>query len=222
MSTIVVRFYGPARDLVGEPSITLDITNGETVATVAQRLQQRYPRFGEARGIRLAVNRAYVSTEHGLVDGDEVAVIPPVSGGAAVPRVALVREAIDTDRLVKDMSDPRAGAVVTFSGSVRRETCGDKILAALDYEAYEEMAVKQLTTIREQAMGRFDLLDAAVIHRLGRVPLGEVSILVVAAAAHRGPAFDACGFIVDAVKADAPIWKKDVWTDGSVTWVDPS
>ncbi|MFQ5422971.1 MAG: molybdenum cofactor biosynthesis protein MoaE [Phycisphaerae bacterium] len=221
MPTIVVRFYGPARDLVGEPSITLDIANGETVAAVAQRLEKRYPHFREARGIRLAVNRAYVPTDHCLVDGDEVAVIPPVSGGATTPRVALVREAIDADRLVKDMSDPRAGAVATFSGTVRCETCGDKILAALDYEAYDEMAIRQLTAIRGRAVDRFDILDAAVIHGLGRVPLGEVSILVVVAAAHRGPAFDACRFIVDAVKADAPIWKKDVWTDGSVAWVDP-
>ena len=136
-------------------------------------------------------------------------------------RVALVREPIEVDPLVRDMHDDRAGAVATFIGTVRRETRGDQALAALEYHAYEDMALEQMDVIRRRALDEFDILDAAVIHRLGRLELGVASIAVVVVSEHRAAAFDACRWILDAVKADAPIWKKDVWPDGSMTWVDP-
>ena len=136
-------------------------------------------------------------------------------------RVALVREPIEVDALIRDMHDDRAGAVAAFTGTVRRETRGDRALAALEYHAYEDMALEQMDVIRRRALDDFDILDAAVIHRLGRLELGVPSIAVVVVSAHRAAAFDACRWILNAVKADAPIWKKDVWADGSMTWVDP-
>ena len=221
MPTITIKFYGPARDVAGGPSMPLDIEDGQTVEDVARQLGERFPRLRDAVGVRLAVNRAYVPMDHALADGDEVAVIPPVSGGAPSPRIALIREPIDVAALVEDLQDENAGAVASFTGTVRRETQGDRVLVALDYHAYEDMALEQLRHIRERALADFDILDAAVVHRLGRLELGAASIAVVAVAPHRAPAFDACRRMLDAVKADAPIWKKDVWADGSLTWVDP-
>ncbi|MFQ5412080.1 MAG: molybdenum cofactor biosynthesis protein MoaE [Phycisphaerae bacterium] len=223
MPEIVIRFYGPARDLAGEEALPIEIDAGQTVGDVAGVLAERYPKLGAALGIRLAVNRAYVALDQVLADGDEVAVIPPVSGGAPLPRVALTREAIDTDALADEMRRDEAGAIATFVGVVRADTSEDgKTLSALEYHAYEEMAVEQMQAIRRRAGERFEILDAAIVHRLGRLDRGEASIAVIVVSAHREPAFDACRWIVDAIKTDVPIWKKDVWADGSNGWVDPT
>ncbi len=137
-------------------------------------------------------------------------------------RVALIREKIDVTALTAEMHGHEAGAVATFLGTVRAETKDGKTLAALDYHAYEEMAIEQMNAIRRKAGERFEILDAAIIHRLGRLSLGETSIAVVVVSAHRAAAFDACRWIVDAVKTDVPIWKQDVWSDGTREWVDPT
>jgi molybdopterin synthase catalytic subunit len=222
MPRIKVSFFGPARDLAGEPSISLDIDEGETVGGVARRLAEKYPRLGAALGLRLAVNRAYVPLDRTLSDGDEIAVIPPVSGGAPSPRVGITRDPIDLSAMVRQLQTDGAGAVVLFLGTVRAESQDQRTLVALDYYAYEEMALEQLGDIRYRAMTKYDILDAAIVHRLGRIELGEVSIAIVVGSAHRVPAFKACHWLIDAVKTDAPIWKKDIWADGSQTWVDPT
>jgi len=136
-------------------------------------------------------------------------------------RVALVHKPIDMDALARPLHRPEAGAVVTFAGTVRAESDGGRTLSALEYHAYEEMALDQMRAIRDKAGGRFEILDAVVVHRLGRVALGETSVAVVVVAAHRPEAFDACRWIIDMVKTDVPIWKKDIWSDGTTTWVDP-
>ncbi len=222
MIEIVVQFYGPARDLAGEDAVTLEIDAGLTVGDVAGKLSERYPKLGAAVGIRLAVNRTYVAMNHVLVDRDEVAVIPPVSGGAPLPRVFLTREPIETDALVAEMRRDEAGAIATFVGVVRAETSDDgRTLSGLEYHAYEEMALEQMWAIHRRAGERFEILDAAIVHRLGRLDLGESSIAILVVSAHRTAAFDACRWIVDEIKADVPIWKKDVWADGSAGWVNP-
>jgi molybdopterin synthase catalytic subunit len=111
---------------------------------------------------------------------------------------------------------------VTFAGTVRAEVSGDRHLAALEYEAYEVMAAEQLESVRQRALKSFAILDAVIVHRLGRLELGETSIFVVVASGHRADAFEACRWIVDAVKTDVPIWKKNIWTDGKTEWVDPT
>ncbi|HWL94048.1 MAG TPA: MoaD family protein [Phycisphaerae bacterium] len=230
MPTVTVRFFGPARDLAGESSIEMEIAPGETAGGVFAKLGERYPKLhralasaaGSGPMTRPAVNRTYVPLSHVLKDGDEVAIIPPVSGGAPVPRVQLVREPIDERALIEEMSGSEAGAIASFIGIVRAEEKGGRALRALDYHAYEDMAPAQMKAIREAALEKFDILDAALVHRLGLLGIGEASIVVVVASAHRAAAFDACRWIVEQVKVDVPIWKQDVWGDGTQEWVEPS
>lgn len=200
----------------------MEISPGESVGAVAGRLSEAYPRLGKALGIRLAVNRAYVALDHVLKEGDEIAVIPPVSGGAPDTRTCLTRDVINEAELMAQLRKNDAGALATFAGTVRAETSDGRRLVALEYDAYDAMASEQLESLRQRAMKSFAILDAIVVHRLGRLELGETSILVVVAAAHRADAFEACRWIVDAVKADVPIWKKNIWTDGKAEWVDPT
>ena len=137
-------------------------------------------------------------------------------------RVALIREPIDLRRMTDALARPDAGAMATFVGTVRAESGDGKSLVALDYSAYDAMAIEQMTALRNRAIQRFALRDAAIVHRLGRLALGEASIAVVVVSGHRPEAFAALPWIVDAVKADVPIWKQDVWSDGTRTWVDPT
>lgn len=220
MPRIHIRFFGPARDLAGAADLSLDVEDNTTVGQIAGVIAENYPDLGRAIGVRLAVNREYVALDRILRDRDEVAVIPPVSGGAELPRVNLTTDPIDVAELTHEMQRHEAGAVATFVGTVRAETPGEKELTALDYTAYDDMAIEQLKAIRRKAGEKFAILDAAIVHRLGRVPLGDASIAVVVVAAHREGAFDALRYIVDTVKSDAPIWKKDHWSDGSESWVN--
>jgi len=222
MPNITVRFFGPARDAAGTDRAALTLDDGATVGEAAAVLAEKYPQLGSSLGIRLAVNRAYVALDHVLAEADEVAVIPPVSGGSGVDRVRLTRDVIDVEALAADMQSNEAGAIITFVGTVRAERSDARTLAALDYHAYEDMAVEQLRAIRRHAGEKFEILDAAIVHRLGKLALGDASITIVVAAAHRAAAFDATRWIIDAVKADVPIWKKDVWADGETSWVDPT
>lgn len=135
----------------------------------------------------------------------------------------LTREPIAAAALAAEVAAPGAGAIVTFEGTVRQERRGDGVaLDALDYSAYEEMAAEQLETLCRTARQRFDILAAHCIHRLGRIEVGAVSVAVAVAAAHRVAAFDACRWIIDELKRDAPIWKKDLWADGRADWTAPN
>src|SRR5262245_4539723 len=205
MASITVKFFGPARSIAGTDSISLDIAQEETVGQVAGRLAERYPRLGEALGVRLAVNRTYVALSRTLADGDEVAVIPPVSGGSPTAMVSITHDVIDVAELSEVLQQHASGAVVTFVGTVRAESADGKELTALDYAAYEEMALGQMREIRTRAIAQFDILDAALVHRVGRLGLGEASIAVAVVSAHRTDAFEACRWIVDRVKMDVPI-----------------
>ncbi len=221
MPHVTIRFFGPARDLTGETGTTLSLSDGDTVGVAAGLLAEKYPRLGASLGLRLAVNRQYVPLDHPLADGDEIAVIPPVSGGAGGDRVKLSRDPIDAAVMASEMTRDEAGAVATFVGVVRAEEKDGRTLDALDYHAYEEMAMEQMHDIRRRAGEKFDILDCAVAHRLGLLRIGEASIAVVVTSAHRAAAFDACRWIVDAIKDDVPIWKQDVWVDGTKSWVEP-
>lgn len=131
----------------------------------------------------------------------------------------LTRDPIDLTALLAALRDERAGAVASFLGVVRAEQSADgRKLTALEYEAYEAMALEQMNALCAQAARDHEILAAVIVHRLGRVPLGEASVAVAAAAAHRAAALDACRSLIDRLKADLPIWKKDVWSDGSTTW----
>ena len=139
-----------------------------------------------------------------------------------VDRIEILGEAIDVAEVTAWVSDPAAGGIVTFLGTTRSETSDDgRALVALEYEAYAEMAHKQLTALAAEARRRWPIAKLAIVHRTGRVALGEPSVLIAVACPHRGEAFDACRWIIDALKKDVAIWKKEAWGDGSGSWVHP-
>jgi molybdopterin synthase catalytic subunit/molybdopterin converting factor small subunit len=170
----------------------------------------------------IAVNQQYSARERTLNDGDEVAILPPVSGGLAtessVPQVALVREPIDAAAIERAIKSGADGAVCIFDGIVRDNSRGRQTLH-LDYEAYEEMALQQMRLLRSEAMEHFGVRDVAIVHRLGRLVVGETSILIAVASAHRGAAFEACRWVIDTLKKTVPIWKKEQFVDGAA-WAD--
>ena len=195
------------RERAGSGSVTLELPEGASVRDALDSLS------GLADGIPLvmAVNREYASEDQVLDPGDELALIPPVSGGSA-PSVRVSAEALSLDSLAERVRDPRAGAVVTFSGVTRE-------VERLDYDAYAEMAEERMAAIASEAVERHGLCAAAVEHRVGEVPLSEPSVIVAVSAPHRGEAFAGAREIIDRVKAEAPIWKKEI-EGGEGRWVD--
>ncbi len=179
------------------------------------------------RGIAVGVNAEYATAAHVLQEGDEVGLLPPVSGGAATTassfdvgeepadKVALTRELIDSSKLIAEIKRGEDGAVAIFDGIVRNHSRGRRTLH-LDYEAYEEMALGQMRQLALQARQRFGIRQVSLVHRLGRLGIGETSVLVVVASAHRAAAFDACRWLIDTLKRTVPIWKKETFADGAV------
>ena len=221
---IRVLFFGVLKDLLGRSSDTIDLPEGARVADVlshyirlAPSLQVMLP------ALALSVNQEYSQSERPLAADDEVALLPPVSGGAPTvvpPRddIRIVREPIPTQSVLGALKRPEDGAAVVFEGAVRNHTRGRRTLY-LDYEAYEAMALKQMEGLAEQARERFAVRGISIIHRLGRLEIGETSVLIVVASAHRGAAFDACRWLIDTLKKTVPIWKKEYFDDGAV-WAD--
>ena len=212
-----VLFFGMLKDIVGSASEPLEVRNGATLRDVVAHYEERFPKLREMAGsIAMAVNSEYSGPEGNLKSGDEVALLPPVSGGA--PRASIVRTAIDTEHVLSRIKRPEDGAAVVFEGVVRNNTRGRRTLY-LDYEAYEEMALKQMEGLSETALREFKVRDITIVHRLGRLEVGEISVLIVVASAHRGPAFEACRWVIDTLKRKVPIWKKEYFEDGAV-WAD--
>jgi molybdopterin converting factor subunit 1 len=226
-----VLFFGMLKDLAGKTSDTLELPEGATVGDMLAHFESRIPRLKESLGsLAVAVNQQYAGWETGLKSDDEVALLPPVSGGAGetqrdtasgLPsggRALIVREPIDTRGVLERIKRDEDGAAVVFEGVVRNQTRGRKTLY-LDYEAYEEMARQQMESLAEQAVKQFQVRDVALVHRLGRLEIGEISVLIVVASAHRAAAFEACRWLIDTLKRTVPIWKKEYFEDGAV-WAD--
>ena len=203
-----VRLFAGVRERAGRDVLELDLPEGARVADALAEVEHLAPGVP----LVLAVNREYATPEAVLQAGDELAVVPPVSGGAHErPVHAVVRdEPLSLDGIAALARDPRAGAVVTFSGTTRD-------VGHLDYEAYAEMAQPKMAAIVEEAIARHGLCGAAAEHRVGRVALGEPSVIVAASAPHRGEAFAGAREIIDRIKAEAPIWKKEegAWVEGT-------
>jgi molybdopterin converting factor subunit 1 len=220
---IRVLFFGVLKELVGRSDDTVELPAGARVDDLLSRYVQGFTQLQEMLpSIALSVNQEYAQRDCLLHDGDEVALLPPVSGGHDAParnnRVRIVREPISTQDLVEDLKLPEDGAAVVFEGVVRNQTRGRKTLY-LDYEAYESMALKQMESLAEEARGRFAIREAAIVHRLGSLQIGETSVLIVVVSAHRVPAFEACRWIIDTLKRTVPIWKREYFADGAV-WAD--
>ena len=204
---VTVRLFAILRQRAGRDTLELDLPDGARVSDALAEVVDL------AGGLTLvmAVNREYAAADHPLAAGDELALIPPVSGGATTaPHVAIREEPLSAEAVVARVRDPRAGAVVVFEGVTRD-------VAWLDYEAYAEMATEQITAIVVAAVERHGLCAAAAEHRVGRVPLSEPSVVVAVSAGHRGEAFAGAREIIDEIKARAPIWKAEEgdWVEGA-------
>ena len=207
---VTVRLFAMLRDRAGAPQVTLELPEGARVADALDELS----RLAEGLPLVMAVNRQYASADRVLEPGDELALIPPVSGGerSTGPWVRVTPDPLSVDSLAERVRDPRAGAVVTFQGVTRQ-------VERLEYEAYAEMAEEHIAAIAAEAVERHGLCAAAVEHRVGTVPLSEPSVCVAVSAPHRGEALAGAREVIDRVKAEAPIWKKEI-EGGEERWVE--
>ncbi len=211
--------FGPWKAMFPAGGREVELRCGESVRGVLRLLTNEGSSEEALRSAAVAVNQEYARLDHVLCDGDEVAILPPVSGGAdGEPTVALVTEPIAGDRLLAELKDSSDGAVCVFDGVVRNNTRGRETLH-LDYEAFEPMALKEMRALRTQSMERFAIREVTVVHRLGRLFVGETSVWIGVASAHRGAAFDACRWVIDTLKKTVPIWKREQFVDGAV-WAD--
>ena len=222
-----VLFFGMLKDLAGRSSEDCDLPEGTSLRAVFDSYATRFPRLAElSKSIVLARNQEFAEPSTALKEGDEVAFLPPVSGGSAgdlkLARsksfAVITRHAIDSRAIAAKMLSGCEGAVVTFEGTVRNNTNGRATLC-LDYEGYESMALKLMAEIGEQIAAAHAVERVALVHRLGRLLIGEASVAVIVTAAHRRPAFEAALEGIDRLKKTVPIWKKEHFLDGEV-WVE--
>lgn len=226
---IKVLFFGAARDLTGLPEERLDLAEGQAVSDVRGRYEARFPRLREmGASLLMAVNQEFRPASWPLKDGDEVAFLPPVSGGhdgangrkgsSPADFFVLTREPIPTACLADDLKAAADGAVVVFEGIVRDHS-GDRHTLYLEYEAYEPMALAKMKEIGREAASRFKIDRIGMIHRLGSIQIGETSVAIIVTAEHRRPAFEACHYAIDRLKQVVPIWKKEYFEGGTV-WME--
>lgn len=214
-----VLFFGPLREIAGIAEEEVSLNEGTSLGGLFDRYAARHPRMAAMKdSIVLARNREFGARSALLAEGDEVAFLPPVSGGEDDSRVEIVRAPIDTRALVARTQRGEDGAVVTFEG-VTRNHSGGRSTQYLEYEAYEPMALAQMRAIARELKERWKIDRVGIVHRLGRLEIGEASVVIVVTAAHRKPAFEACHYAIDRLKKTVPIWKKEHFTDGAV-WVE--
>jgi MoaE-MoaD fusion protein len=203
---VTVKLFAGLRERAGWSEREVD---AETLADVWPALE-----LGEEpAGLLYAVNREYAERDRPLADGDEVAVIPPVSGGA----FRLADGPLDLGAVVAEVEDEQAGAIATFQGTVRRQSRGRQVIA-LEYEAYEGMAEKVMAEIAEGVTSRYELCGVAIAHRVGRCEVGEVSVAIAVSAPHRQDALSACRDVIDELKERVPLWKKELY-EGGEEWI---
>ncbi len=218
-----VLFFGWAHDVAGFAEECVDVPEGECLQHLIRHYAQRFPRLQDLP-LRAAVNQEMADPSYRLHEGDEVAFLPPVSGGSAdngsegCRLCLLTREPIHPAEFVERLKAPADGAVVTFEGIVRDHSRGKRTLY-LEYEAYEPMALRTMQQIGSEVKQRFAIDAIGIVHRLGRLRIGETSVLIAVTAAHRRAAFEACHYAIDRLKQMVPIWKKEYFEDGAV-WAE--
>ncbi len=220
-----VLFFGMLKEVTSKSAESIELPEGSSVRDVLSHYVKTNSRFeAAAASLAVAVNQQYSSAETELREGDEVALLPPVSGGAGETgggpgrHAEITREVIQTQEVVQSLKRGEDGASVVFEGIVRNQTRG-RFTLYLEYEAYEQMALQEMEKLASKALGQFQIRDVAIVHRLGRLEIGETSVLIVVASAHRAAAFDACRWLIDTLKRTVPIWKKEFFEDGAV-WAD--
>jgi molybdopterin converting factor subunit 1 len=220
---VSLLLFASLRDAIGERSLCMELADGSTVADLKHRLGIEYPRVEPLLAtVVCAIDDDYVGFEEALHDGAEVALIPPVSGGAIETSPALFRltyEAMDAQQLADLVRRDESGAVALFYGVVRNHSEGRDV-ERLEYEAHESMAVAKMREVAEETKRHFpDISEIGVWHRVGTLEIGETSLLVAVSSPHRKEAFEACHWCVDRVKEVVPVWKKEHWAGGA-QWVD--
>jgi molybdopterin converting factor subunit 1 len=221
-----VLFFGQLKDIVGRSEEAAELGDGDRVEDLYALYGKRYPELARFRGSVVAsVNQSFADWGARLAAGDEVAFLPPVSGGSQSPAtlrrrqfVELVREPIRVSEIVSELKMPEDGAVAVFEGIVRNHSKG-RISLYLDYEAYEGMALAKMREVAATMQKQFSVDCVAIVHRLGRLEIGETSVFIGVSSAHRGAAFDACRYGIDTLKKTVPIWKREYFADGAV-WAD--
>ena len=206
---VTVRLFAGLRERAGVGERDLELGDGARLADVWPALE-----LGEQpEGLLYAVNKQYAPPERELADGDEVALIPPVSGGA----FRLTEEPIDPNAVIREVSDERAGGIATFIGTTRIESRG-RTVHHLDYEAYGGMAEQVMAELADDLRRKYDLCEVAITHRVGRVAIGELSVVIAVSAPHRTDALAACKEAIDTLKERVPLWKKEVY-EGGEEWI---
>jgi molybdopterin synthase catalytic subunit/molybdopterin converting factor small subunit len=214
-----VLFFGLLTDISGRRSETVSLPEGSSIRDLLVHYEKNIPRLnGLMSSLAVSVNQNYAPVTAKLHDGDEVALLPPVSGGNETPVVKIVRDRIVAHEIVPKLERPEDGAVVIFDGIVRNHSRGRRTLY-LEYEAYEEMARKQMRALADEGLRKFSIRNVVLVHRLGRLEIGESSVFIAVFSGHRAAAFEACRWLIDTLKRTVPIWKKEFFEDGAV-WAD--
>ncbi len=217
---INLLLFGSLREAAGESRLEVDLPDGSSLADLRQWLADRNPLVDQL-GDRLAgsINMEMADLGDALSDGDEVAFLPPVAGGDGTPKRCTISElALDEEEVASRVEGPDAGGVVSFVGRLRNHARGESI-EHLEYEAYPAMAEREMEKIVDEAAEKWPGTRVAIAQRVGKLEIGDAAVVVVAASAHRGEAFEACRFAIDTLKVTVPIWKREVATSGAY-WVD--
>ena len=211
-----VRLFASVREALGASTLTIELPNDATVGSLTQELHSRFPQMRDLPAAMVSVNFEYVGEDHPLHENDQVAVIPPVSGGSH-GHFEITEDPLTGDSVAELVRSAECGAVTVFLGTARRMSRGREV-EYLEYEAYPEMAIKKLQQIADEVRARWDTDRIAVRHRVGRVELGEPSVAIAVATEHRAEGFAACKYTIDRLKEIVPIWKKEVWVGGG-EWI---
>ena len=216
---VEIELYGGLRERAGVRAFRAELSAGEpTVADVLAVVESRYPELsGKLGGVACAVDDEIVGPEFRLQEGATVALLPPVSGGSGR---WLSPDPLDREALIEETSDDRCGALVVFSGDIRNHNAGRSDVVAIEYEAHEAIASRVLKEIEEEVLERFDVHQCRIQHRVGRVEVGQSSVLVVCRAAHRGAGFDGARYGIDELKERVPLWKNEHYADGESRFLE--
>jgi molybdopterin synthase catalytic subunit len=217
---VQVRLFARYREAAGHDRVELELPEGGTVETAWDAVSRRFPALGQYRPFTLfALGNDYVPAHHRLGEGDELCLFPPVSGGSGAPDwIDVVTEPLSERAVAEAVGHPGAGGIALFSGVVRGQTGGRRV-KFLEYEAHAPMAVAKMREIASAIRSRWPgVIRVAMVHRIGRLEIGESSVMIAVSSPHRREAFEACHFAIDTLKETVPVWKKEYFEDGEV-WV---